>query len=379
MIGVAKVLFAPDGRTFATVGRTDDGDERGSPRNRTMLWQTATGKHLRTLKEPTGTCLAFSPDRKHLAAASNDGTAITFREVRTGKEVATWKAPRYIDRAGHLLFSPDGKMLALYYWYASRTVHSEVKWWNVKTRKELARLAGDGKVAFGPLAFSPDSATLAIRDSEGVVRLVEAATGKERGRLEAGKQGLGGLLFSPNGKTLATWQLPAGPRPGDEDRTVKLWDMASRKARSVPTGHDGGVLTVAFSPDGKVLATGGADGKVRLWEPANGKERRCLVFTTAPRSRVRHLVFSPDGKTLVATGQETGGGPGRTTYLTKFWDTASGKERAALQGAHTVTFAPDGRKVVVVSGSQRLRGGPAKPDEVRLWDVGRLFELKGKE
>ncbi|MFD5422242.1 trypsin-like peptidase domain-containing protein [Streptomyces sp. NPDC127069] len=156
------------------------------------------------------------------------------------------------------------------------------------------------------------------------------------------------VAFSPDGKTLAT---------GSSDETVRLWDTATGKEVHAPLTGTGPVQSVAFSPDGKTLATGSYE--VQVWDVATGKEVRTFLTGDTP---VQSVVFSPDGKTLAA---------GSADQTVRLWDPATGKEvRAPLTGhsgaVYSVAFSPDGK--TLATGSDH--------NAVRLWDTATGKEVR---
>jgi hypothetical protein len=181
------------------------------------------------------------------------------------------------------------------------------------------RLRGDPPVY--AVAFSPDGTILASGGPYVPIKLWDAATGKERlSFAENVTPTVCSVAFSPDGKTLASGQggyadEPPKPDPGE----IKLWDVATGKELITLKGHTELVRSVAYSPDGKTLASGSEDKTIKLWDVTTGKERATL---TGHMGGVRSVAFSPDGKTL-ASGA---GDPGEI----KLWDVATGKERASL-------------------------------------------------
>jgi WD40 repeat protein len=156
------------------------------------------------------------------------------------------------------------------------------------------------------------------------------------------------VAFRPDGKVLAS---------GGSDNKVRFWDPRTGRQLRRLDGHDGDIACLAFSPDGRWLASGGDDRVIRLWEAATGKQVRRLRGHTHP---IESVAFSPDGKLLASC---CGG------HTVRLWDVASGKERGRFGDSHppghlvyaaqTVAFAPDGK---------HLAAGDSR-GKVYLWRV----------
>jgi len=156
------------------------------------------------------------------------------------------------------------------------------------------------------------------------------------------------VAFSRDGKTLAT---------GGFEKVVKIWDAGGQKLRSTLRGHLGAVRSVAFSPDGKLLASASNDMTVKIWALETGQEKIALKH----KHEVSAVAFSPDGM-ILASGGGAGAGTDRATEL-KLWDVPTWKQRVRLVGheswVSSLTFSPKGTLLASSSGDLT----------VRLWDV----------
>ena len=412
---VECVAFSPDGRRVLS-----GGDDRLA-----IVWNAQTGEHLAALEGHVAAIrrVAFSPDGRLAASAAEDGT-VKLWDLAARRERMTLVGHTALVTG--VVFAPDGRRLA------SASADGSARIWNVATGRELLVLRGH-RDALGRIAFAPDGTRVATASADHTVKVWEATTGVEPVVVAVQREPIPAVAFSPDGRLLAWVEntdkpqkagsrvllqervsgqfLPifathdalifgmAFSRDGkqlataSQDKTVRVWNLATSRAthtftdfpgwathvafspdgsdlaisgrfrvvfvidlahnrkRLVLKGHTGDVLTVAYSPNGKMLATASTDRTVRLWNSADG---RSLLTLNGHEGEVNAATFGPDGKVLASAGED------RTVRL---WDVADGKQRRVLRGHSnrvvTVVFNPDGKRLA----------SAGRDKSVRLWDA----------
>jgi WD40 repeat protein/serine/threonine protein kinase len=426
-VGVWGVAFSPDGQRLASAA----GENSHKGKGEVKIWDAQTGQEILTLQgHPSEVlCVAFSADGRRLATAGTD-RAVKLWDARTGQEilklrghqnqwvrrvafspdgnrllsacggdqsVRIWDATPLRDETekdvltlrGHrdgvrsVVFHPDGRYLVtagddeqVIIWDARSGRHLDtlaghsgmfvnlafsrrgkylalggdrLKVWDTTTWNEVCAYSKESSaVAFGAveplLAFCPPSYT---------VMLCDVAAEWHVCTLRGHTWGIGGLAFSPDGRTLAS---------ASADSTVRLWNVATgEQLEASPLHHAGFADGVAFSPDGLQLASAGLDQTVKVWDTATWRERRTFHD---PTGGVQSLAWSPDGKRLAWGG---------TDSTVKIGDLESGTILHTLRGhtgwVESVAFSPDGHWIASAS----LDG------TVKIWRAAPLAEERDAE
>ena len=333
------MAFAPVGNVLA-LGLTDGVIRR---------WDTTNGHELPPLTgHAAGVSAAlFSPDGHLVAAGSFDGT-VKIWDGTSGRELRVLSG--HVAQVYSIAFSPAGRMLA------SGSFDHTVRLWDVASGSNL-RTFGGHAAAVNSVAFSPDGNVLASGSADHSIKLWDITNGRELMTLRGHSSTVNSVAFSPDGHMLASGSGSLGADGVNDANVIKLWDVASGTELRTLMGHAKWITAVAFSPDGKLLASASDDRTVKLWDLANGRQVRAFGGFF---DRVSTVAFSPDGHTL-AVGAHDG--------AVKLWDLATGNEIRTLAQrtdlVASVTFSPDQKKLLVGSWSSTMR----------IWDLASAKEM----
>jgi WD40 repeat protein len=292
---VSSVAFSPDGKTLATGMTTETSEDPGNP-GKTLLWNVATGKREATLPG-SGGAEAFSPDGKVLATAGGLGNSL----VKLWN-TATWTNTGVLtgdvdSTTNDVAFSPDGRLAG------ANDSGGVVYLFGATGKHSFTILGGPGTYSSFTLAFGPDGNTLATGENGDRVFLWDLGLGTRSATLKGdGNAQITSVTFSPDGSLLAA---------SDQNGHIYIWNVATLNRIGMITDPGSyGVDALAFSPDDSLLAAGDGNGRTYLWNlPAQTLAAKLVnpngpvtsLLTGQSRNSVLSVAFSPDGKTLATS------------------------------------------------------------------------------
>ena len=267
------LAFSPDAKTLVSKARTSKENQKVTLEKK--IWDVIRAEEIDFFKEGIGQTtpeslfgpsFAFSADGKTLAALT-ENFGVTLWDPASGKEKGALEGrdkSKWAWCVKCMVFSPDAQTLliggAFVFGPGREGSNSEdpAILYDVSSKKEKGRIKWESHVA----AFSPDGKTVALACYHDIL-LADVATGKRTGFLPGAHfRDITALAFSPDGRTLAS---------GSNDRSARVWDVEFLKEKAWFRGHAARILAVAFSPDGRTMATGSADKTIKLWDVPQGR------------------------------------------------------------------------------------------------------------
>ncbi len=365
---VVSVAFSPDGKFIASTS----GDMT------VKLWDVMTGKEIHTFKGHTDEmkAVAFSLDGKFLASGSDDKT-VRLWNIESKTEVFTFNSKGYIDA---LVFSPDGKSL----FFNSGEIIYQL---DLAGRKIIREFVGHSQVIIC-LSITPDGKILASGSFDNTIKFWDTSSGKETHTLkghtdwiEAISFGFDGKVFASigNDNTLKFWNPKDGKLINSIEirginnsmafntkwgllavcvwDSITIYDLSSGQILRNFEGLIARLETLAFSPDGKYLAVGGDDARIRFWDLQNGNVSQVIKTND---EYIGNMVFSGDSKFVAA-----GGGDGNV----RIWDVASGKLTREFKDEFKKESKVSFVQAIAISPDGKILAGVGNDELINLWEI----------
>jgi WD40 repeat protein len=326
---VVSAAFRADSRRLVTASRDKTA----------RIWDAETGITIAVLQGHGESVLSaeFSADGRRVVTASADKTVRVWG-AETGTTIAVLRGHEDVVRSA--AFSPDGRRVVT----ASHDKTARI--WDAETGRPIAVLRGHGD-GLQSAAFSPDGQRVLTASWDKTARIWDAATGTTIAVLQGHTAAVMSAAFSPDGRRVLT---------ASSDGSARIWDAATGGTitilrGAVQSGDVGLVKSAAFSPDGRRVVTASADKTARIWDAETGRPIVALEARERPLLRSPYIsdglvsvAFSADGRRVVTASQDA---------TARIWDAETGSEVAVLEGhagsGAIAVLSPDGRRVVTAS------------------------------
>lgn len=328
---VTSVAFSPAGNTVVS----------GSADKTVILWDIESGKEIRRFTGHTDSVnsVAFSPKGDSVLSGSADNSLILWN-VKTGEQIHRFA--RHTESVNSIALSPDGITAA------SGSSDGTILLWNIDTGKMIRRLNGEPGDVINSVAFNPKrqqlvSGSLAPQDDHKVClwQIAQESAPKCFSWIEWTGWAIPlSVAFNPNGDTVVS---------GFRGWGLGLWNIDTDEKSWLPA-HTGSSLSVAFSPDGRMAASGSNDNSIFLSDIASKSLVQHLVGHSGD---VNSIAFSPDGRMLLSSSSD---------YSLRLWDLAGGAELRRFTGHENVVF-----DVICLEGGRALSG--SADGTIRLWEL----------
>jgi eukaryotic-like serine/threonine-protein kinase len=327
----SSLAISPDGLTLAA---------SASP-NRILLWDLDQWGAPRVFsdEEARPDRLVFSPDGSTLVALVG-GQQVSLRDIRTGHHRVIVSLSPTRGGTFHLAFSRDGTRLALDGdGHPGGALSTMI--WNVRTGQQEHLFPG--RRSFQYLSFDPLGQSVFLGGDHDLSIWRPSSPNTDDAFADHHDE-VWSLAFSPDGKTIAS---------GGDDEAIRLWDPATCQEKAVLRSHEATISSLAFRPDGRVIASASLSFKnnLKLWDVATG---RVIATLDGHTDRVRSVAFDPSGHILASAGSDR---------LIRLWHGHTGQAYSVLRGhdevVRQVVFSPDGRALASASNDRTIR----------LWDV----------
>ena len=334
-----KMCYSPNGERLAVAAEVG-----------VLLYDTATGVPTGNLTIEnhraafTGIC--WSPDGAHLVATTLDPVAVAWN-AESGKLVRRFEVEKQRSFSTSATISADGQTLVA-------ATAGALDFWRFADGQHLKNIELDADYV-QTLVLTPDNKTLIVGCQDGIIRIVDVEAGKLLrkidGRLWIGRS----IAVSPDFKTVALG--PVFP-------TIRQWDIGTGEElfpEWTSTGHDAEVQCVAWSPDNRVIASGGPNHQINLWDAQTGK----LRLKIASPSSANRMAFTPAGRFLLTSWENAG--------MIRVWDVDSGKEvrtiESGMKKVRAFALTRDGKRLhSVVSDSPYGWHSPVGDESFQVWD-----------